>query len=88
MLHPRPQVHYLPLSTGEKPSGIRPGPKRGWRVHTGTAAFENGQLRRWKPFGLAREEVAGRRLLVAGSHTVFILYGAARGMYYIVSYVV
>ena len=43
-------------------------------------AFRNGRLRRWKPFGLAREEVAGRRLLAAGSHTVFILYGAGGGM--------
>ena len=43
-------------------------------------AFENGQLRRWKPFGLALEEVAGRSLLVAGSHTIFTLYGARAGM--------
>ena len=39
MLHPRPQVHHLPAWTGEKPSGIRPGPKRGWHVHTGSAGI-------------------------------------------------
>ena len=104
MLHPRPQVHHLPVWAGEKPSGIRPsrcqcftlalrfttcpyGPARSplafvlARKEAGVCipdplAFEDGQLRRWKPFGLAREEVAGRRLLAAGSHTVFILYGA------------